>query len=791
MADNEKSTHMLRLPFAGETTGRNAPFLKDRYYKNLFIEEYNDRKVVVKRPGLELMDDGGDTCHDGLPGLGLYNWEGILISVFGNTIYSETIGAPVVWTRVADMPAARQSNYGAVDGDYFYSFGGNSSITTGAAASSAVYRYTKSTDTWVSLTTLPQGGRQELIAILLPNGQFYVGGGSTTYGQAGNASNAVYWYNPSTDTWTAKANLPFNWIDARVVALQNGKLLMCGGRDSSGAFLSAAYLYNHADDSYTAVASMNTARSNHALVALDDGRVMAIGGHPSGFISTVSTEIYDPATNVWTVAADLPAARQYHSASTSHGYVYVWGGRTDTTEANSVATIYAYSIERNAWETFVSFPIAFHTAAYDKFDDGAYINAGGYNGTDGVSARTYITGGDGASAPTVQCTSLGTITEGEAGVSFAELFATNTQLIIKTSKKMYVVTRSTLAVAAVTDPDYPATTVPGVVSLDGYVFVMDADGVIYNSDLEAPTSWNALNFINAEIESDKGVALAKHLNYVLALGTRSYELFDNAANETGSPLARIEQAFKPIGCIAPWSVAHIGDVTLWIGSQAHDDPVVVALSGFDATVISDPVIQRILKSYGADLKFSRGVFIPVAGHAFYVIQLGRYWNQFDRTLVYDMKTLHWYEWTTLFDSGESAFNVTTATILDGETVVSGMFDGALYNVSAETFKDGTQAIRFEARTDPWDGGVAVRKFVHRARLVGDLQTVSGATIDLTWSDDNYKNFSTARSVSLVTLSALTRIGKTDRRVWRVKSEADAPIRLDGLDMVFSIGEYMA
>lgn len=789
MADKEPSVRIIRLPFAGEVTGRDAPFLKDRYYKNLFIEEYSDRKTIVKRPGLALFDDGGDTCHDGLPGLGLYNWEGILISVFGNTIYSETIGAPVVWTRVADMPAARTSNYGAVDGDYFYAFGGNSSISIGAAASTAVYRYTKSTDTWVSLTTLPQGGRQELIAILLPNGQFYVGGGSSTYNQASNASNLVYWYNPSANTWTAKANLPFAWLDARVVALQNGKLLMCGGRNGSGTLISAAYLYNHADDSYTAIASMNTARSNHTLVALDDGRVMAIGGDINSDLSTVSTEIYDPATNTWTAKANLPAALQYHSASTSHGYVYVWGGRTSSSVSASVATIYAYSIERNAWETFVNFPIAFSAAAFDRFDDGAHINAGGYNGTDGVSARTYITGG--SSAATVQCTSLGTITEGEAGVSFAELFATDTQLIIKTSKKMYVVTRSTLAVAAVTDPDYPATTVAGVVALDGYVFVMDEDGVIYNSDLETPTAWNPLNFITAEIEADDGVALTKHLNYVLALGTRSYELFDNAANETGSPLARIEQAYKPIGCIAPWSIAHIGDVTLWVGSQDHDDPVVVALSGFDATIISDPVIQRILKSYGSDLQFSRGVFIPVAGHAFYVIQLGRYWNQFDRTLVYDMKSLHWYEWTTVYDSGESAFNVTASTIINGETVVSGMFDGHLYNVSEETFKDGTQNIRFEARTDPWDGGVAVRKFIHRARLVGDLQTVSGATIDLTWSDDNYKTFSTARSISLETLPALTRFGKTDRRVWRVKSEANSPIRLDGVDMVFSIGEYMA
>ena len=251
------------------------------------------------------------------------------------------------------------------------------------------------------------------------------------------------------------------------------------------------------------------------------------------------------------------------------------------------------------------------------------------------------------------------------------------------------------------------------------------------------------------------MALAKHLNYVLALGTRSYELFYNAANDTGSPLARIEQAFKPIGCIAPWSVTQIGDLTLWIGSQSHDDPVVVALNGFEASVISDPVIQRILKDYGADLQYARGVFLPVAGHAFYVIQLGRYWNQFDRTLVYDLKSLKWYEWTSVYDTGEGAFNLTTATVYDGQTIAAGLFDGVLYEVTDTVYLDGSQVIRFEARTEPWDAGIAARKFVSQAKLIGDRQTGTG-TIDLAWSDDNYKTFSTARSIDLTTLTGVTR-----------------------------------
>lgn len=774
---------VLRLPFVGENTGRDSAYTKDRYFKNLFIEEYdNDRSTIVKRPGLQVMDDGGDTCHDGLPALGLYSWGGELIGVFGNTIYHEIIGAPVVWTRVSDMPTAVSQPAGKSVGDDFYSFGGYTTSTIGAAASSTVQKYVKATDTWTSQTTLPQGGRGELMVAKLPNGQIYVGGGLSNGGSYTYAKSEVYWYNPSTNTWTAKSNLPFAWVDGRVGVLSDGKLLICGGRNISGTYLTSAYIYNPGSDSYSAVASMNTGRSNFALAVLENGLVMVFGGdNSSGTITSV--ELYDPTANTWTAKASLPGAVEYASAAYFGDYAYVWGGYTGSTMVN---TIYAYSTARNEWTTLVNFPIAFYAAAYDRYDDGVYINAGGQNATDGVSARVYITD---TSTPTIQCTSLGNVTEGEPGVTIEEL-STQRKLIIKTSKSMYIIDSETLSVAAVVDADYPAITVPGTAAVDGYVFVMDPLGVIYNSDLEDPTSWNALNFITAEIESDYGVALTKHLNYVLALGTRSYELFDNAANATGSPLGRVEAAFKPIGCIAPWSVAHIGDATLWIGRLVNDDPVVVLLLGFDAKVISDHVIQRILKNYGNDIRYAKGIFAPIGGHSFYIIQLAHFWNQFDRTLVYDINSMKWFEWTTIDSEGEGAFNASNATIRRGETMVSGVIDGLVYRLSPGIYQDGAQNINFEARTESWDGDIAIRKFVSLAKLIGDLQAVSGSTIDLDYSDDNYKTFSTARSISLQTLPGVTRLGMTDRRTWRVKSTANCPIRLDGLDIVFSVGEYM-
>jgi len=60
------------------------------------------------------------------------------------------------------------------------------------------------------------------------------------------------------------------------------------------------------------------------------------------------------------------------------------------------------------------------------------------------------------------------------------------------------------------------TTVPGIVFLNGYFFVMDENAVIYNSALNDPLTWGALDFVQASIEPGMGVALAKSQNYVVA-----------------------------------------------------------------------------------------------------------------------------------------------------------------------------------------------------------------------------------------------------------------------------------
>lgn len=228
--------------------------------------------------------------------------------------------------------------------------------------------------------------------------------------------------------------------------------------------------------------------------------------------------------------------------------------------------------------------------------------------------------------------SLGT---GELRLDFTSTgaAAATDYLFLKTTEKAWVLTfGSPGTLTEVTDADFPDNTVPGVVSLDGYIFVMTIDGIIYNSDLEAPLAWNALNFITAESEPDQGVAIAKHQNYVVALKERTIELFYDAGNATGSPLAAMANSVYNVGCANGYTTARC-DGGLFFLSKTNSQNVSLhyfAPNALTPEELADEAFQRVLSS--VDLTDAKAWAGKVAGHVLYVLVL----PVEGLTLVYDL-----------------------------------------------------------------------------------------------------------------------------------------------------------
>lgn len=185
------------------------------------------------------------------------------------------------------------------------------------------------------------------------------------------------------------------------------------------------------------------------------------------------------------------------------------------------------------------------------------------------------------------------------------------------------------------------TTVPGVVYLDGYFFVMDQNAVIYNCALGNPPSWNALDFITANIEPGSGIALAKSQNYVIALKAWSTEFFYDAGNATGSPLSPVLSAFTLVGCASGESVATIDGMVVFVSKTRQKGRAVHAMVGQAQEKISTPDVERILNADTMQNVYSYGV--RISGHVFYVLGL----RDSGLTLVYDFTSKTWGQWTSL------------------------------------------------------------------------------------------------------------------------------------------------
>jgi hypothetical protein len=188
---------------------------------------------------------------------------------------------------------------------------------------------------------------------------------------------------------------------------------------------------------------------------------------------------------------------------------------------------------------------------------------------------------------------------------------------------------------------------------------MDSFGTIYNSDLEDPTSWNSLNYITAEAEPDAGVGIAKHQNYVVALKSITTELFYDAANPSGSPLASLSNTPIRIGCGDGNTIATV-DGNLFFMSQTNSQGKSVhmfAVDGLSPVEIATEDVKRVLAA--STLTTVRAFAMRMSGHSFYVLNL----LSDGVSLAYDLTTKLWATWT--YREAAAAITLTSLTQVDG------------------------------------------------------------------------------------------------------------------------------
>lgn len=381
-------------------------------------------------------------------------------------------------------------------------------------------------------------------------------------------------------------------------------------------------------------------------------------------------------------AADAGFVGTHTIASSGTGYSRItysaaWQGFTTITVRGPAPTISSITTDGAGVATVT-------TSAAHGFTTGQLVTITGaspwqYNVTDatvtvtGTTTFTYRHPYTSAADASPATPATGTITaQGPASVSGASFtFAVDG-------------TETTPATGTIT-ANSGRTTVPGIAYLNGYFVVMDEQGVLYNSALDDPENWNALEYTSALNEPGAGKAIAKSGNYIAAFKEWSTEFFYDAKNPVGSPLSPVENGFTLVGCASGESVANVDGALMWVAqSKKHKGRSVYAMRGIEQAKVSTPAVERILNA--DSLATVRAWGARIDGHPCYILTL----VGSGVTLVLDASTGIWHEWSTLtIGSSVSVSSITrdgtTATVTCA--TAHGISDGDPVTIAGATQTD--------------------------------------------------------------------------------------------------------
>ncbi|MGH2659736.1 MAG: Kelch repeat-containing protein, partial [Actinomycetota bacterium] len=229
------------------------------------------------------------------------------------------------WATGPDLPGPAVENPAVVAWDgKLYAFGGSTAPFSGAVSSAAVYDPAQ--NAWTSLTPMPtarSGAAAQAIG-----GLIYVAGGM---GADGASLNTFEVYDPQTDSWITAAPMTTR-RDNPGSAVLNGMLYIFGGRTRNAdgstvdAALTSVEMYNPTTNTWSARAPMPSGRRT-MVVGTIGGRAQVMGGEvPGGAGVSSANEEYDPVTDTWTVLTPMKTPRHGAVAGTIAGIVYVVGG---------------------------------------------------------------------------------------------------------------------------------------------------------------------------------------------------------------------------------------------------------------------------------------------------------------------------------------------------------------------------------------------------------------------------------------------------------------------------------
>lgn len=201
--------------------------------------------------------------------------------------------------------------------------------------------YAYSQEQWIELSPTLIEGRFLGNMVLLQDGRVLLVGGKTSSLVITSSSEI---FSPLTNTVVSAGNMATPRCMMKSVLLNNGKVLVIGGYNfSSNTGLSSCELYDPITNTWSQTGSMLSSRSRFTATLLKDGRVLVTGGNNGTPMN--SCEIYNPTTEIWSAVPSLPSSRNSHAAALlSDGNVLVTDGYSGISRTCSI-----FNPTTNSW----------------------------------------------------------------------------------------------------------------------------------------------------------------------------------------------------------------------------------------------------------------------------------------------------------------------------------------------------------------------------------------------------------------------------------------------------------
>jgi DNA-binding CsgD family transcriptional regulator/N-acetylneuraminic acid mutarotase len=246
------------------------------------------------------------------------------------------------WVSKAQMPTSRARLAVVAYQGELYAIGGD----TADGVSGAVEVYDPTTDTWTRRANKPWPVRNVAAAVLTD--RIYVPGGHDAMDQA---ISTVEVYDPQADAWSEVAPLPTP-LFAYAIAALNGKLYLFGGWDST-RYLDTVFIYDLASDTWAAGTPMGEPRGFCAAAVVGE-RVYVLGGY-DGHTESTLCEVYEPGKegseeHPWSSLPPMLMGRGGLAAVAVENYIYaIGGGWTEYLSFNE-----RYDVAQDTWTAFDS-----------------------------------------------------------------------------------------------------------------------------------------------------------------------------------------------------------------------------------------------------------------------------------------------------------------------------------------------------------------------------------------------------------------------------------------------------